>query len=313
MLCRTGFILLLFVAGHSAAVAAERIVPQVPPKDKAIRVIIDTDAACEIDDLYAIALAVLSPDRFKIEGFVAAHWGDSGGPTGIETSYKAIQTVLEKGGVADQYPVKRGSHPLRYIKVPEPSEGVDFIIDRAMASTPEDPVWVVCLGACTDIASAYLTKPEIKDRVRVYWHGRTLWPRVCSNPNVTNDLKAVRILFASDLPFVLFDTGTRLTCTMEESEARIAPYGELGKYLHEFRFKHPGYQLPTKGFFDLGDVAALADPTLVTEEVVEAPSVNTDLRYDHEKTHGKMLRHYDINRDGTFEMLFQKLKARYGQ
>src|SRR5689334_8354311 len=76
--------------------AAERAVPQLPPPGERIRVLIDTDAACEIDDLYAIALALASQDRFKIEGFVAAHFGDSGGPQGIEKSAAAIKTVQEK-------------------------------------------------------------------------------------------------------------------------------------------------------------------------------------------------------------------------
>jgi hypothetical protein len=61
------------------------------------------------------------------------------------------------------------------------------------------------------------------------------------------------------------------------------------------------------------DEAALADPTLVTEEVVETPNVKTDLRYDHEGRNGKMVRHYDISRDKTFELLFKKLKAKYRQ
>ena len=197
--------------------------------------------------------------------------------------------------------------------MPEPSEGVDFIINRAMASTPDDPLWVISLGACTNISAAYLVQPDIKDRVRVFWHGRTRWPDVCWNFNVYNDLKAVRILFNSDLPFVLFDTGTGLTCPMEESKANIAPYGELGKFLHEYRYKNEWYQSPTKGFFDLGDIAALVDPTLVKHEVVDAPSVNWDMRYDHRKTHGKMLRLYDLDRDKTFEMLYEKLRNTYGQ
>ena len=302
-----------FIAFIGHATAEERLVPKIPSPDKPMRVLIDTDAACEIDDLYAIALAVLSPERFQIEGFVAAHWGDNGGPEGIDRSYELIQKVLKKAGMAKRYPVKRGSHPFRYSKVPEPSEGVDFIINRAMASTPDDPLWVISLGACTNISAAYLVQPDIKDRVRVFWHGRTRWPDVCWNFNVYNDLKAVRILFNSDLPFVLFDTGTGLTCPMEESKANIAPYGELGKFLHEYRYKNEWYQSPTKGFFDLGDIAALVDPTLVKHEVVDAPSVNWDMRYDHRKTHGKMLRLYDLDRDKTFEMLYEKLRNTYGQ
>jgi hypothetical protein len=37
-----------------------RKVPKIPPKTKRFRVIIDTDAKNEIDDIWAIALAILS-------------------------------------------------------------------------------------------------------------------------------------------------------------------------------------------------------------------------------------------------------------
>lgn len=305
--------LLLCIIISVPVCAKTRLVPEIPLPDEQMRIIVDTDAACEIDDLYAIALTLLCPERFKIEGFVAAHYGDSGGPKGLQRSYDLIKKVLEKAGMPDRYPVKMGSHPFRYSKVPEPSEGVDFIIEKAMASTPEDPLWVVSLGACTNIAAASLVKPEIKDRVRVYWHGRTRWPDVCWNFNAYNDLKAVRILFSSEFPLVLFDTGTHLYTTMQESKDRLAPYGELGKFLHDYRYRSKWYQSPTKGFFDLGDIAALVNPTLVKHEVVGAPSVNWDMRYDHKKTHGKMLRLFDIDRDGTFELFYRKFKETYGK
>ena len=177
--------------------AGNRHVPEIPAPGEKLRVIIDTDAACEIDDLYAIALAVLCRDRFEIEGFVATHFGDAGGPEGIDKSFRAIETVLEMAGLTGEFPVKRGSAPFQYSAVPVESEGVDFIIQRAMATDKDDPLWVISLGACTNIASAYLKEPKIADRVVVFWHGRTRWPDKAWNFNVYNDLKAARILFRS--------------------------------------------------------------------------------------------------------------------
>jgi hypothetical protein len=43
---------------------------------------IDTDAGNEFDDQYAISLVLGSPDRFDLEGIVAAHFGERGGRTG---------------------------------------------------------------------------------------------------------------------------------------------------------------------------------------------------------------------------------------
>jgi hypothetical protein len=53
-----------------------RRVPTIPPPEKRLCIIIDTDAANEVDDQHAIALALCAPDRFDLRGLVAAHFGD---------------------------------------------------------------------------------------------------------------------------------------------------------------------------------------------------------------------------------------------
>jgi inosine-uridine nucleoside N-ribohydrolase len=292
-----------------------RKVPKIPPKGKRLRVIIDTDAKNEIDDIWAIALAILSPERFKIEGFVAANFDNNRpetGPDSVEASFNEINTILNKAGMADKWPVLRGSHPMRYKYEPSESEGVDFIINKAMESTPEDPLWIVGLGAATDIASAYLKEPRITDRVIVFWHFRTRWPEKCWNFNVIGDVRAARTVFHSDLSFVLFDTGTHLYCPMRESEQFLS-CGALGTYMHEYRYKSSYYQKPTKGFFDLGDIAALVEPSLASWEVADCPDVDWDLSYKFKGTKGSILRCYDIDRDKTYGLLHQKLKSLAGK
>ena len=288
----------------------DRKVPVIPEKGRRIRVIIDSDAKNEIDDQWAIALAILSPERFEIEGFVGANFDNRrGGPDGVAKSVREIETVLEKAGMAGRWPVLHGSHPMRYRFEPSPSEGVDFIIERAMAGTPEDPLWVVGLGASTDIASAFLQEPRIVDRVVVFWHFRTRWPEKCYNFNVIGDVRAACAVFQSPLSFVLFDTGTYLRCPMEESERMVMPHGELGRYLHEYRLSDKIFQSPKKGFFDLGDIAALADPDLACWEETECPEVGWDLAYRFSGTMGSILRCYHVDRDRTFGLLYDRLKG----
>jgi hypothetical protein len=290
----------------------DRKVPQIPPRGKRIRILIDSDAKGEIDDQWAIALAILSPERFDIEGFVGAHFDTRrGGPDSIAESVREIETVLDKAGMSGRWPVIPGAHPLQYKFVPSESEGVDFIIDRAMAGSPEDPLWVIGLGAVTDMASAFLKEPRLVDRVVVFWHLRTRWPEKCYNFNVFGDVRAARLLFHSPLSFVLFDTGTYLYCPLEESEKFVNPYGELGQYLHAYRFNDPWFMQPDKGFFDLGDIAALVEPGLACWEETECPEVDWDLDYQFKGTLGSILRCYQIDRDKTFNLLYEKLKTYY--
>ena len=290
--------------------ARQRAVPVIPPAQKKLRVIIDSDTGNEIDDIWAIALALRCPERFQIEGFVAANYDNDSpgaGPDSIETSAKLIGEILDAAGMAGKIPIKRGSPPMQYSYQPSESQGVDFIIKMAMASPPDDPLWIIGLGASTDIASAYLKEPRIAEHVVVFWHFRTEWPTRCWNFNVIGDVRAARTVFHSDLSFVLFDTGTNLTCPMERS-ARWADFNPLGKYVHEFRHRNKSFESANKGFFDLGDIAALVDPSLAQWEVVDCPEVNWDLAYQFKGTKGKILRCGKIDRDKTFELFEKKLR-----
>lgn len=292
-----------------AALAAAGPRPQAPwPPAGPVRVVIDLDAANEIDDLYALALALGSPERMRIEGLVAAHFGDAGGSTGVEKSFAEIQRVLEKAGMSGRFPVKRGADPLQYRDRIPPNEGVDFIIERAKAASPEDPLWLVLLGPATDAAAALLKEPGIADRLVVFWHGRTQWPVRCWNFNAYNDIRAARLLFELSCRFILFDTGTYLRIPMEETQRRFGPLGPLGAYLHEFRGRKPWYASPTKGFFDLGDIAAIADPSCVRWEAVEAPGVDHDLRYDFSKKNGRIVRIYHVESEPAFNLLERALR-----
>ena len=284
-----------------------RKVPEIPPEGKSIRVIIDSDAKCEIDDQWAISLAVLSPERFDIIGFIGATY-ITGGPESILRSCREIDTVLTLAGMKNKFPVYKGAPPMQYPYEPSGSEGVDFIIREAMASTPDDPLWIIGLGAPTDIASAFLKEPDIADRVVVFWHLRTQWPDKCYNFNVFGDPHATRILFHSPLSFILFDTGTYLTCPMPESEREVRTQGMLGKYLHDYRLGNEWMMSDDKGFFDLGDIAALIDPSSAYFEEVFCPEVSQDLNYEFKDSKGKILRCYYINRDAAFNLFYRKLR-----
>jgi inosine-uridine nucleoside N-ribohydrolase len=300
--------------GQSDKFFGEKQVPIIPPKNERMRVIIVSDVTNEIDDVWAIALAVLSPERFEIEGIIGSnydHTHDGIGPKSIKESVDEALTILEKAGMKGKIPVYAGAHPMQYEFAPSNAEGVDFIIERAMAGTPDNPLWIISLGCPTDAASAYLKEPAIQDKVIMFWHARTenTWPYRAHNYNIKGDIHASRMMFHSPLPLVLFDTGTHLSAgTMEESEEFVKPYGKLGNFLYNYRLKEPSWSGTTKGYFDLGDIAALIDPDIAKWEEINCPTVTTYMDYNFYKTNGKILRCYDIDRDKAFQLLYDRLK-----
>lgn len=279
-----------------------------PPPEGQLRVIIDTDAANEVDDQYALALALGFPDRFKIEGIVAAHYGDIGGSKGIERSRAEVERVLEHAGMAGRFPIKNGADPLTYVDRPPKSEGIDFIIETAKTATADDPLWLILLGPATDGVAALLQEPTIADRLVIFWHVRSDWPRECLNFNAQNDVKAARLLFELPCRFVMFDTGAHLRMNMEESEQRIRRNGRLGNYLHEIRKRKPHFATAHKGMFDLGDVAALVAPQSARFERVATPQVDLRMQYDFSQPQGDVVRITDVDRDRSFELLEESLK-----
>jgi len=278
-----------------------------PPPEGPIPVIIDADAANEIDDQYALALAMGSQGRLRIEGLIAAHYGLNGGSNGIDNSYSEIQELLAKAGFQGNIPLLHGSDPIVYRDRCPPSEGVEFIIQKARLASPEKPLWLVLLGPATDAAATFIKAPEVMDRLVIFWHGRTQWPVRCWNFNAYNDIKAAQLLFELPCRFVLFDTGTYLRIDPDEFGSRFAQLGAMGAYLHKIRSRRPGYLSPRKGFFDLGDIAALVEPSSVRWEHVRAPSVGHDLRYNFSHDYGEIVRIYHVETDRAFYLLERAL------
>ena len=295
---------------NGTMIQVDRIIPEVPPKGRQLRVIIDTDFANEIDDLYALAFAIVHPERFKIEGIIAANFNNrrpGAGPGSIDESYRLIKRFLASGGLEEHYTVKKGSSPMQYYGYPSESEGVNYIIERAKAGSKDDPLWVVCLGASTDLASAIIKEPDICDKVRFVFHARSSanWPERSKQFNVRGDIHAARTLLTTWVPLVWFDTGTHLCCPMAVTEKYVASHGGIGKFIHEFRYESNDWQLNTKGFFDMGDLVYLYEPESCFAEIIKAPTMDEYMFFNHEFTNGKMVRVFDIDNNRAWNLLFE--------
>ena len=297
-------------------IQVDRIVPVVPPKGEKLRLIIDTDFANEIDDLYAVALAMVYPERFELEGIIAAGYGGrvfGAGPESINTSYALINRFLESGGLSGSVTVKKGSKPIQYPGFHMDSEGVDYIIERAHAGSEENPLWVVGLGVATDLASAILKDPSIKNKVRYVFHARSdaYWPERSKQFNVKGDIYAARTILKEWVPLVWFDTGTHLCCPFELTEKHLAPTGGLGKFIHEYRLVNPNFATLGKGFFDMGDIVYLCEPEACSTEIIKTPTMDEYMFFDHEWTNGLMSRVYDIDNNRSWNLLFEGFAKNY--
>lgn len=286
-----------------------RLIPDIPPKGEIIPLIIDSDVANEIDDLYALVIAFYHPERFHIEGIVATHYA-SGGADGKEKSFTLLHELMEKAGKKDAYPTRMGSDPMQYTDVVNDSEGVDFIIETARRYTFEHPLWVVGLGAATDLACAILKAPDIIPKVRYVYHSRCshLWPERSEQYNVYGDIIAAQTLLQKQVPLVWFDTGTDICADYETTKELPAPLGEIGAWLHNYRDNNPYFAQPDKGFFDMGDLAYLYDPACAKSEIVDVPEMTRYMYFNHNHNLGQMIRVYDIDSEKVWGLFYDGIR-----
>ena len=135
---------------------------------KKVRVILSTDAKNEADDQYAITHALLT-QKIIMKGLVASHFAYKQPEGSMQASYDEIIKVLDCMDMKGAVDVFRGAEGFLADKqTPKGSDGSAFIIREALR-TDDIPLFVVCIGALTDLASAYLQEPAIAKHMTAIW------------------------------------------------------------------------------------------------------------------------------------------------
>ena len=281
---------------------------------KVIRVIIDTDAACEADDQYAIVHALLTP-KFDVRGIIAEQFGGQDLRKTVTQSRDEIEKLLGLMGI-DDIPVASGAEfPLSSeTEVPE-SEGADMIISEALSG--DDKLYVLCQGAITNLAIALNKRPDIASRIICIWIGGGAYPNGGWEFNLTNDPNAANVVFKSNVELwqVPMDCYMQMQIGYAELESKVMPYGEVGKYLFDEMQAYGQTEDWTNGeSWVLGDSPAIGlaiNHNCGHFEITNAPIADKGGFYVGETTHPiRVYRHIDPRY--IFEDFFAKLKLIYG-
>lgn len=281
------------------------------PDYKKIRVILDTDAACEADDPFAIVQALLSP-KLIVKGIVAEHFNEAGS---VEKSFKEIKTILEAMDM--DVPALMGQ-PGGMDEFTEISEGVEFIADEAMKDD-EKPLFVLCQGAITNVAWAIKLYPEIKERMTVIWigtHGEAPSEAPFREFNAGNDITAANLVLRSGMDLWLVPSkvyGT-INIGIAEIQRRIAPCGKIGEHLFTqlVDYNNSEFAFWTKGeSWSLGDSPAIAlalNPDCGHFVMARAPFVAEDTSSEVCETNPVVRIYKDIDSRYILEDLIAKLE-----
>lgn len=288
------------------------------PRAGKLRVVLDTDTYNEIDDQFALVQLILSPERINLEAIYAAPFFNdrSSGPgEGMELSYNEILELLKRLNVSPDGLVHRGvTEYVGLEKVAREGPAVDDLIARARSASPADPLYVVAIGAISNVASALLKAPDIIDRTVVVWLGGHAldWPHQVEF-NLKQDVGGVQVLFDSGVPLVLvpcMGVTSHLHSTVPEIEKYIEPCGSIGAFL-SMRFKeysdnHVGW---AKEIWDMAAVAWLLDESWTPSVVTHTPIMTDNVTYSSDL--GRHLMRYVtfVDRNPILQDFIVKLQA----
>ena len=250
-------------------------------ENKKIQVIIDSDTACEADDPFAIAYALMSP-KLMVRAIVAEHFAQ---PGSMEKSYDAARRVTQAMG--SDVPVLRGEEePEGKGRV---SEGVEEII-REARKEENRPLFILCMGALTNVDRALREAPDIAGRITIVTiggHGYGTSPIPWREFNFGNDAAAATRVLQSDaevwqIPADVYGT---IRVGLAELQEQVMPYGEIGHYLFDQMVAYnatPAADWTAGESWSLGDspaVAAVLHPTCGRFGMQKVHTVNEDTGY----------------------------------
>ncbi|MDD2958446.1 MAG: nucleoside hydrolase [Lachnospiraceae bacterium] len=230
----------------------ERKIRLAPPRGK-VQVVIDSDTYNEVDDQFAIAYALLSPERLQVDAIYAAPFSSdffarllktdgvaipmTGNlQEGLELSYKEILKLMGMLGMNTEGKVFRGSSQYMSSKdQPVDSDAARDLVKRVHEC--EDVLYVVAIGEITNIASAILMDPEIIKKMVIVWlAGQPLyWPHAIEF-NLGQDVLASQTILDSGVPLVLvpcMSVASYLSVSGPELEANLKGRSKVGTYLSD--------------------------------------------------------------------------------
>ncbi len=301
-----------------------------PPMGR-VDMVLDSDMYNEVDDQFALAYALQSAERVNLKAVCAApflnHRSKSAGD-GMEQSYQETHQVLQLLEHPDKDFVFRGAtHFLANRHTPADSPAARRIIELAKTDR-QGPLYVVGLGAATNIASALLIEPSIAERIVVVWIGGHPyhWPNALDF-NLKQDVAAAQVLFDCGVPLVHVpagDVAASLTITLPELEAGLkgkSPiatklfdnveryYTETGANKKQPRSGENAWQ---KVIWDIATIAWLIAPeSLVKSKVVASPVLTGEGTWKQSDARHPVRVAVSLDREAIYQDLFTKLGKPY--
>lgn len=291
-----------------------------PPVGK-VDCILDTDTYNEIDDQFALAYMLKSTEKLNVKAVTAAPFlnGKSSSPSdGMHKSYDEIIKILKLMKRDDMIPfVYKGSEDyLKDESTPIISDAAKKIAEIADNYTSEKPLYVVAIGAITNVASALLFAPQIANKIVVVWLGGHAleWRHDTAEFNMVQDIAAARVIwekaeFLVQLPCM--DVVSGFTITAPELREYMLGKNELCTYLANNTIEFYGADIKywSKTIWDVTAVAWLLNDgeRFMENTIINRHMPNYDKQYNAAPLPKLMAYVPYINRDSLMANMIETL------
>ena len=281
--------------------------------------VLDTDAYNEIDDQFAISYLLKSKEKLNTKAIYAAPFLNSRSvdpKDGMEKSYNEILKLLSLLG--ENVDVFKGSE--RYLdneNTPVISSAAQDLAERVKNYSPQNPLYIVAIGAITNIASAILLNPEVTENAVVIWlGGHALHYHNTKEFNMFQDVAAARVVMQSGVPFVqlpCMGVVSQFTVSKPELEFWLQGKNDLADYLAENTIKaaesYAKGNAWTRVIWDVTAVAWLLNDSerFMESRIIPTPIPTYDNFYATDYNGNPMRYVYNIKRDNLMTDLFRKL------
>ncbi|MDD7738877.1 MAG: nucleoside hydrolase [Fusicatenibacter sp.] len=298
----------------------EKLLKRLQKPTGPVDVVIDTDTYNEIDDQFALAYLIKSSDRLHLQAIYAAPFSNDkadNAEEGMEKSYEEIGHILDLMEKTEYKKVTyKGSRTyLPSETQPVISEAAEDLVRRAMAQPEDRPLYVVAIGAITNVASAILMEPKICEKIVLIWLGGHAhsW-KDTGEFNMTQDIAAARIVFGCEVPLVqlpCMGVVSEFATTEPELVHWLKGKNKLCDYLVENTVNEAHRcgmgKCWSRVIWDVTAVAWLLDERFMDECLEKSPIPEYDDHYGFDPERHFIKYVYHINRDCLFEDLFEKL------
>ena len=300
------------------------IIKNLEVPNKTIDVVIDTDAYNEVDDQFAIAYLLKSKEKLNTKAIYAApfhnKWNinhpSTGPKDGMEQSYNEILKLLDL--MDEKMDVYKGSESfLTDEKTPVISDAANDLAKRCEQYSPENPLYVVAIGAITNVASAILLNPKMIENTVIVWlGGHALHFEHTKEFNMIQDVAAARIVMGCGVPFVQLPCEgvvSAFTISKPELEYWFKGKNKLCDYLCENAIETAEAYAKgkpwTRCIWDVTAVGWLLNDNrrFMSSRLIPSPIPSYDGKYTHNPS-GHLINYiYRIKRDELMEDMINKL------